>query len=112
MAVDEKFLAYIEEQLVEFPDFKAKKMFGGVGFFREGAMFGLLKNQMFMLRSDEQDIGPFAGQAQFSAEMKGKAMTMPYHEVPKSVLQNPFILAEWAQIAFERTLFAKASKKK
>jgi DNA transformation protein len=112
MAIDEKFLAFIQGQLVQFPDFKAKKMFGGVGFFRDEAMFGLLKDDAFMLRTHENDLGPYAGQAQFTVDMKGKAMTMPYHVVPEHVIAQPATLAQWAHVAWELTLAAKAKKKK
>ena len=62
MAIDINYLAYIEQQLSDFPDWKARKMFGGVGFFRAEAMFGVIKNGIFMLRSDAMNLGPFAGQ--------------------------------------------------
>jgi DNA transformation protein and related proteins len=111
MAVDEKFLQHVEGQLAEFPGFKVKKMFGGVGFFRDDAMFGLIKNQMFMLRTDPQDLGPYAGQPQFGVEMRGELKTMPYHAVPESVLANPRHLAQWAEIAAALAVVAKAKKK-
>jgi DNA transformation protein and related proteins len=112
MAVSEDFLQFVKDQLSGFGDFQAKKMFGGVGFFRDDAMFGLIKNDVFMLRTDPENLGEFAGQPQFTVDMKGKDMTMPYHAVPAKVLENREKLAQWASAALDRAIVAKKQKKK
>lgn len=112
MAHSDDYLKYVQLQLSSFGDFHAKKMFGGVGFFRDEAMFGLIKQDVFMLRTDPENLGEYAGQPQFTVDMKGKDMTMPYHAVPKAVLEDPNRLAQWAHAAFERALVAKAQKKR
>ncbi len=35
MAVNDNYLAYVSDQLSEFGEVEIKKMFGGVGFFKE-----------------------------------------------------------------------------
>jgi DNA transformation protein and related proteins len=112
MATTESYLQFVKDQLAGFGEFQAKKMFGGVGFFKDDVMFGVIKNDVFMLRTDPENLGEYAGQAQFTVDMKGKDMTMPYHVVPTAVLEDRERLAGWAREAFERTLVAKAGKKK
>jgi DNA transformation protein len=111
MAVDLEVLAYIEQQLVAFPGWKSKKMFGGVGFFRDDVMFGVIKYGRLMLRTDPEDLGLYVNEPQFAVEMQGQLKTMPYHAVPEAVVSNPQQLAVWAQTAFELTLASKSRRK-
>jgi TfoX/Sxy family transcriptional regulator of competence genes len=44
MAYSENYLNFVIDQLSEFGDFEHKKMFGGIGFFKDGKMFaGIMK---------------------------------------------------------------------
>jgi TfoX/Sxy family transcriptional regulator of competence genes len=41
------------------------------------------------------------GMSAFTYEMKGKTMTMAYHEVPPDVLEQPRELTAWARCAIQ-----------
>jgi DNA transformation protein len=49
------------------------------------------------------------GMGPFTYEMKGKVMTMAYHEVPPDVLEQPHELTAWARRAI---LLATAKTKR
>jgi TfoX/Sxy family transcriptional regulator of competence genes len=53
MAVSPDFQAYVMEQL-EPTRASARKMFGGVGLYCDGIFFGLIDDDVFYLKSDEQ----------------------------------------------------------
>ncbi|MCB0482509.1 MAG: TfoX/Sxy family protein [Flavobacteriales bacterium] len=109
MAVDKDYQAYIETQLESFGDFEVKRMFGGIGYFRDKAMFGAIMHGAFRLKGDETSAPDFAKFGKGPHQVPGKNMTMPYYEVPEEILKDKAVLREWAFKAWE---IALASKKK
>ena len=110
MAVNEQTVLYIKDQLSEFADVEIKKMFGGVGIFLEGIMFGMITSkELFMLRVGEANIQDFEakGSKPLNSEKKGKGM--PYWEVPTDVVEDRKELKTWANKAYD---IAVAAKKK
>lgn len=100
MAVSEDFLNYIIDQLSEFGPVDTKRMFGGVGIFKEGLMFAKIGGDTFRLKVDETNKKQFEdrGMKPFVAPNKKKGM--PYWEVPLKVLEDKSTLAEWATTSF------------
>jgi len=68
--VDDSFKEFVLDQLSALPDVRAKAMFGAHGLY-----------------CDEK------------YEMKGKVVTMSFHEVPPEVLEQPQELVVWARKA-------------
>lgn len=101
MAFSESYAAYINAQLADFKGYSTKKMFGGLGFYKEGVMFGLLGNDMFFLKADETSISDFEkfGMKAFLSSEKKKGM--PYWQVPVEVLEDTDELCLWATKAFD-----------
>ncbi|EGW41393.1 TfoX/Sxy family protein [Desulfosporosinus sp. OT] len=50
MAVSESFKEYVVDQLVELGFVTVKKMFGGAGIYHDGLIFGLLADDVLILR--------------------------------------------------------------
>ena len=107
MAVSQDYLDHILDQLSLFGEVTTKKMFGGVGFFREGKMFGMLGGDTFRLKVDEGNRADYEarGMAQYSSGTKKKGM--PYWEVPADVVEDRDLLKQWADKAFQAALDAK-----
>ena len=93
-----------------------RKMFGGLGIFKDGLMFALVAEDALYMKADDattpayaaEDSGPFV-----FAGMRGKAMPMPYWRLPEHLLDEPEECAEWARKAFavaERTQKQKPKK--
>ena len=59
MAVSDEYLSFIIDQLSNFGHIDTKKMFGGIGFFREETMFAMIGNNAFRLRVDETNRSDF-----------------------------------------------------
>ena len=59
MAVNEDYLLFIQDQLSTIGDFETKKMFGGVGFFKDALMFGMIGGSTFCLKVVESNIADY-----------------------------------------------------
>lgn len=105
MAVNQEYLLFIQDQLSMIEAIETKKMFGGIGFFKEGLMFGMIAKDTFRLKVDQSN------QADFEARGSGplvsstsKKRSMPYWEVPEEVINDRSELARWATKSFQIAL--------
>ncbi len=107
MAVNEDLVTYIKDQLSTFGQVETRKMFGGVSFYKEGLIFGLLGHNTFHLKVDDHNRPDYEalGMKAFLSTEKKKGM--PYYEVPVDVLEDKDQLKVWAEKAFEVALRAK-----
>lgn len=116
MAVKQEALDEILEQLSEVQDFTYKKMFGGVGFFRDVFMWGSIMggDDLLRLKADEHTQQKFEdfGSTPFHYEMKSKKGMMPYWVVPEHVFADKNLLAEWVEVAVEVAVRTKKTIKK
>lgn len=92
-----------------------RAMFGGYGWWHDGQMFALLdKDSTLYLKVDDSNRAAFEaeGRAPFTTPTPaGRAqMTMPYYEVPASVLDDRDVFREWARGAID-VAHATPSKK-
>ncbi len=53
MAVSENYLNLVLDQLSNFGEIEIKRMFGGVGLFHNGLVFGKIGNKTFRLKVDK-----------------------------------------------------------
>jgi DNA transformation protein and related proteins len=104
MPISDEFVDYVIDQLSDWGEVSARKMFGGAGLYREGVMFGLIADDVAYLKADDSNRKDFvrAGTSPFKPfTNKVKTIIMPYYEIPADVLENPTVLAEWAQRSFD-----------
>ena len=107
MAVSESYLNYITDQLSEFGEVEVKRMFGGIGLFHQGLMFGKIGGDVFRLKVDDHNQADFEarGMKPYFSEKKKKGM--PYWEVPTDVIEDRQMLAEWANKSYQAAVRAK-----
>jgi DNA transformation protein len=95
-----------------------RRMFGGRGIFKDGLMFALLSSRgVFYFKADAETAPAFAaeGSEQWTPEMQGRTMPMPYWRAPERLFDEADEFADWARTAYAaaiRTQKAKASPKK
>lgn len=111
MAFDEKLAEHVSEQLSTFGEFETKKMFGGLGYFKEGRMFGVIMHGAFRLKGDDETAQDYAKYGFGKHKIPGKKMEMPYYEVPEEILANKKKLKAWADKAYTVALASKKKKK-
>lgn len=107
MAVSQDFLNYVEDQLSEFEDFQTKKMFGGVGIFRDGKMFGMIGHDILRFKVDDTNKADYEAKGMKPLYNEKKKRGMPYWEVPPEILEDKTELAKWARVSYELAIKAK-----
>ena len=106
---DDSFKEFVLDQLSALPDVHAKAMFGAHGLYSGGRFFGILDEGRLFFKTDAQSQADYTarGMPPFTYEMKGRVMTMGYHEVPPDVLENAPELVAWAQRAIQAAASGK-----
>lgn len=113
MAYSQDYLDFILEQLTDFGVITPKKMFGGVGFYKEGVMFGGIMGGAFHLKVDDTTRPKYEAEGMTSFFDNGKNKTKPkYYEVPVDIIEDRTEIAGWAAEAFEVAKSTKKVKKK
>ncbi len=116
MTMGPGFRDYLLDQLKTLGPVEAKRMFGGGGLFRDGAMFGLIADDVLYLKADEQNQADFEdrGMGPFTYEKKGRKepVKLSYWECPPDVLEDPEELCQWAARAWEAARRSGTGKKK
>ena len=107
MAVTEQTISLFKNQLSSFEPFDVKKMFGGIGLYKEKLMFAMIADEKLRLKVDDQNQSEFeeAGMKPYFSNKKGKSM--PYWEVPQIIIDQPEELCRWAQKSFEAAIRSK-----
>lgn len=113
MRVTDGFRAFVLEQLARVKTVRARAMFGGVGLYAGDVFFGLIAADTLYLKVDDSNRGLYeaAGMRPFKP-YADRAMTMPYYQVPASVLEDGDTLAEWARTSVRVADRARARKPK
>lgn len=114
MAVSNSFRDFVLEQL-EYArrDIRAKRMFGGVGFYAGDLFFAIADNDTLYFKVDdetrprfvESGMGPFRP---YGAEGE----TMQYYQVPIGVLEDSDALKTWVADAAAVAQRARSRKRR
>ena len=96
----ENFLNYILTQLADLEDFTFRKMFGGIGFYKEGLLFGAITGGKFRLKHSKCA----SKQAYEDCKASANSSFIPdgelFCEVPEGVLENKSLLKSWVEKAW------------
>jgi DNA transformation protein len=107
------FKNFLEDQFAPIPGVSIRKMFGGLGVFRDGIMFGLGgSDEVLYFRADEETRERYEAQGlkPFTYPMRGEDKAMPYWQVPESLFEDPDAFREWAEEAMAAAARAKSAK--
>ena len=105
MAMNPEFRDYLLDQMGPLGPVQARRMFGGGGLFLDGAMFGLVADDVLYLKADDVNRAAFEEKSMgpFTYEKKGleAPVALSYFEAPPDVLEDPEELCRWARRAWE-----------
>lgn len=80
-----------------------RRMFGGLGIYRDGLIFAVVLRDQLMLKGDDEVAADYAaaGMERWSYENRksGKPVAMPYWTAPESAMDDPDEMADWARKA-------------
>ncbi|KAA3631830.1 MAG: hypothetical protein DWQ02_15805 [Bacteroidetes bacterium] len=110
MAYSQDYLDFILDQLSGFGDVMAKKMFGGIGFFKGGTMFAMIGGDVFRMRVDDVNRADYETLGMKPYQPHPNKKGMPYWEVPLSILEDRESLTIWAEKAYAAALRGKKKK--
>jgi len=91
-----------------------RKMFGGIGIFREGLMFALVADDTLYLKADDTTSVDFKaeGCGTFIYHGKDRPVAMQYWRLPERLYDEPEEFRQWALNAFDVGERARAEKPK
>ena len=111
----DEFTAYLLDLLVPLGAVAARRMFGGVGLFQGGVMFGLITGDelFFKVGDANRPLYQAAGEAPFSYPTKHGSHTIgSYWRCPPDLLDDAETFQDWARQAVEAALTASRVKPK
>jgi DNA transformation protein len=97
------FQEHLAELFARLDGVVFRRMFGGLGIFRDGLMFALVAGDVLYMKVDDTTQGAYAaeGSGPFVYDgMRGKTTAMPYWRIPERLLEEPEEFADWARTAF------------
>ena len=115
MAVSDEFVDLIKDQLAQFGHVIFKKMFGGVGLFARGVMFGLIVDDVLYFKKDDDNAKMFEDEdlGSFGYESKtGKRTVMSYCRAPERVFDEADEMMIWADAGMQAAIRADHAKPK
>ncbi|MEO8668921.1 MAG: TfoX/Sxy family protein [Bauldia sp.] len=107
--------AQMEELFASIEGTTVRRMFGGLGVFRQGLMYALVADDVLYLKGDAGTQAAFEREdcPQWIYDGKQRPVAMPYWRLPERLYDEPDEFREWALAAFavaERTAKPKAGK--
>lgn len=105
MAFSADYLEFILDQFQEFGEVTHKKMFGGVGFYKEGTMFGGIMGGELHLKVNDDTRPIFEAEGMEPFFHRGKSKSLPkYYKVPANIVEDSSQLAIWAERAYQAAI--------
>jgi DNA transformation protein len=106
-------LDYLQELFEPVGNVRIRRMFGGLGFFRDGLMFGIWQGEAIFLKADDitrpafeaEGCGPFV-----YGSKNGGRTSLNYFRIPERLLDDTDELRDWALAAIDVAIRANAAK--
>jgi len=113
MAISSEFRTLVEEMVeAAIGAATVKRMFSGLGLFRDGLMFALVIDDTLYLKTGPDNAARFAeaGLEPFSYDSKIRRVVTSYARAPDDALEDPAILRDWAEGAMQAAHMAARDK--
>jgi DNA transformation protein and related proteins len=111
----DKLSVYLLELLTPLGPVSARRMFGGIGLFLNGTMFGLIAREELFFKVGDRNRAAFeaAGEAPFTYATKNGTHTLgSYWRCPPELLDDGETFRDWARGAIEAAAAATRDKPK
>ena len=112
MAIDREFESFLKELLEPVGSVTFRRMFGGLGIFRYGLMFGLVADDRLCFKVDDGNRQDYLaeGMEEWAYDGKGKSIKMGYWYVPERLFEDNDDMVRWATQAFDAAARIDQSK--
>ena len=115
-AAPNEFIAHCAELLAPLGGVRARRMFGGHGFYVDEIFVALVLNERLYLKADAQSRALFEGAGcepfTFDKARDGavESITTNYFSAPEEAMESPPLMQPWARLALAAALRARATK--
>lgn len=112
MRKDSEFHDYVLYDLLGGdPHITSRKMFGGYGLYLDGAIFGLIIDDILYFKVDDANRDEFVsrGSAPFRYHNGKREVTMCYWDVPNDIIEDRELINKWVGLSAE---ISRNTKKK
>src|ERR1700744_5944328 len=105
----DSFIEFVLDQLRELPNVRVRSMFGGHGLYCGEQFFGILDEGRLFFKTNTQSQKEYVDRhmSPFTYKVKGKTVTLGFHEVPPDVLENTPELIDGARRSLRVAVAAK-----
>lgn len=112
MSCDEVFVEYLLELMSPLGEVTTNRMFGGVGFVKDGMMFALVADSTLYLKADDDNRAEFEARElePFIYEKTNKHVTMSYYQAPEESLDDSEAMHAWAESGLDAARRAQQKK--
>jgi DNA transformation protein len=113
MPVSANFLEYVLGQLHALGALRSRRMFGGIGLYRDDLFFGLIADDAVYFKVDDSNRADYVarGCEQFRPFADDpNAVSMNYYRIPEDVLEDVDELKGWAHKSLRVAIAASAAK--
>ena len=95
------FGAYVLDQLSGLDGVEARPMFGGAGFYLDGAFFGILYQEHLYFRVSAKTMADYKKRKMkpFTPFAGKRGTSKNYFQVPVEIIESPRDLVSWARKA-------------
>jgi len=113
MGVKDDYLRWVLEQLSAADRVSYRRMFGGVGLYRDQVFFAIIAADTLYFKVDDANRAAYAtrGMSQFRPYRDRPQLSMSYYEVPADVLEDAEECVRWARLAIAAGRRSKTSRK-
>ncbi|HYM32570.1 MAG TPA: TfoX/Sxy family protein [Candidatus Cybelea sp.] len=102
MVASEDFTEFLREQLAPLGRITMRRMFGKIGVFCDGLMFGMVTDDTLYFRVDDHNRAAFkeaASSPPLNYEKKGRTIDLSFWRAPERLLDESDELVAWARLA-------------
>lgn len=101
MTTSREFVEFAQELFAPLGGVTSRPMFGGVGLYSRGLMFGLILDETIYLKADAETAKAFEARhcGPFTYEGKGKPVRTSYWQMPAELVDDADEAVAWAKTA-------------
>jgi DNA transformation protein len=102
MVASDAFAEFLREQLAPLGHVTMRRMFGKTGVFCDGVMLGMVTDNTFYVRVDDQNRRTFkeaASSPPLNYAKRGHTIDLAFWRVPERLFDEPDEFIAWAQAA-------------
>jgi DNA transformation protein len=115
MVGSDSFAEFLREQLAPLGRISMRRMFGKTGVFCDGVMLGMVTDNTFYVRVDDQNRATFKEAEAYpplNYEKKGATIDLAFWRVPERLMDEPDELVDWARAALAAARRVAAKRKR